>query len=211
MAKQQRTGAGRSGTQARPRAGRAGSGEQLSRGQQRRRAMQQQARRPWWRGPAPLIGTVVVVLIVIGVFIFVANQPSGSSASIGQPVAASIVREVTNVSPSVIAAVGVGKLPDGTTLPNPYRAISGPALTTNGRPQVLYIGGEFCPYCGADRWSLVNALSRFGTFSGLHYMRSAVTDGDIATVTFHGSHYTSPYIDFVGIENEDRNQNQLEP
>jgi hypothetical protein len=76
---------------------------------------------------------------------------------------------------------------------------------------VLYIGGEFCPYCAADRWSLINALSRFGTFSGLKYMRSAVTDGDLATITFHGSHYTSQYIDFVGIENEDRNHNQLEP
>jgi hypothetical protein len=202
MAKHTRPPVDKTGQQGRSRAG---GTEQLSRGQQRRRALKR-ARRPWWRGPAPLIGTVIVVLVLIGIFIAVANQGSSSaSAHVGQPAAATIVRAVTTVSPSVIATVGTGNLPD------PYRAISGPALTTHGRPQVLYIGGEFCPFCAADRWSLVNALSRFGTFSNLHYMRSAVNDQNIATVTFYGSRYSSPYLSFVPIENEDRNRNQLQP
>jgi Domain of unknown function (DUF929) len=201
MAKKNRPRKDKTGQQGRPRAG---GTEQLSRGQQRRRAMKRD-RRPWWRGPAPLIGTVIVVLVLIGIFIAVANQgSSGASAHIGQPAAATIVRAVTTVSPSVIATVGTGNLPD------PYRAISGPALTTHGRPQVLYIGGEFCPYCAADRWSLVNALSRFGTFSNLHYMRSAANDQNLATFTFYGSRYSSPYLSFVPIENEDRNGNQLQ-
>jgi hypothetical protein len=183
---------------------RPGGTEQLSRGQQRRRAMKR-ARRPWWRGPVPLIGTVVVVLALIGVFIAVALSGSPSaSAQIGRPVAATIVREATTVSPSVMATVGTGNLPD------PYRAISGPALRTHGRPEVLFIGGEFCPYCAADRWSLVNALSRFGTFANLHYMRSATTDQNLATITFYGSSYSSPYLSFVPIENEDRNGKQLQ-
>ena len=202
MAKQNRPRIDKTGQQARSRAG---GTEQLSRGQQRRRAMKR-ARRPWWRGPAPLIGTVVAVVVLIGIFIAVANQgSSGASAHIGQPAAATIVRAVTTASPSVIAAVGTGNLPD------PYRAISGSALTSHGRPQVLYIGAEFCPYCAADRWSLVNALSRFGTFSNLHYMRSAANDQNIATVTFYGSRYSSPYLSFVPIENEDRNHNTLQP
>jgi hypothetical protein len=151
------------------------------------------------------------VLVLIGIFIAVANQGSSSSrAHIGQPVTATIVREVTAVSPSVIAAVGTGTLPGGQTLPDPYRAISGPTLTAHGRPQLLYIGGEFCPYCAADRWSLVNALSRFGSFSNLHYMRSAVDDGNIATVTFYGSGYSSPYLSFLPIENQDRNHHTLQ-
>src|SRR2546423_6616196 len=182
---------------------RAGGTEQLSRGQPRRGAMKRA--RPWWRGPAPLVGTVAIVLVLIGIFIAVAHQGSScASTHIGQPAAATIVRAVTTVSLSVIATVGTGNLPD------PYRAISGPALSTHGRPQVLYIGGEFCPYCAAARWSLVNALSRFGTFSNLHYMRSAVDDGNIATFTFYGSRYSSPYLSFVPIENEDRNGNQLQ-
>jgi hypothetical protein len=201
MAKQNRPRIDKTGQQGRSRAG---GTEQLSRGQQRRRAMKR-ARRPWWRGPAPLIGTVIVVLVLIGIFIALANQGSSrASARIGQPAAAAIVRAVTTVSPSVIATVGTGNLPD------PYRAISGPALTAHGRPQVLYIGGEFCPFCAADRWSLVNALSRFGTFSHLHYMRSAVDEGNIATLTFYGSGYSSPYLSFVPIENEDRNHHTLQ-
>jgi hypothetical protein len=179
--------------------------EPLSRGQQRRRALKR-AQRPWWRGPAPLIGTIVTVLVVIGIFIALSNRGStAGDALIGKPAAASVVNAVTGVSPSVIQAVGTGNLPQ------PLRAISGPALSSNGKPEVLYIGGEFCPYCAADRWSLVNALSRFGTFSNLHYMRSATNDGNYATFTFHGSSYTSQYVSFVPIENEDRSGSQLEP
>ena len=195
MAKHNRPRTDKTGQQGRSRAG---GTEQLSRGQQRRRAMKR-ARRPWWRGPAPLIGTVIVVLVLIGIFIAVANQGSSrASAHIGQPAAPTIVRAVTTVSPSVIATVVTGNLLD------PYRAISGRALRAHGRPQVLYIGGEFCPYCAADRWSLVNALSRFGTFSSLRYMRSAATDQNLATFTFDGSRYTSSYVSFVPIENEDQ-------
>ena len=152
----------------------------------------------------PLVGTVAVVVIAVVVFIVAANQ-SGSEGPIGQVVPASLVREVTAVSPSVISAVGTGGLR------TPLRAISGPTLTSGGKPELLYIGAEYCPYCAANRWSLVNALSRFGTFSNLHYMRSATTDGDIATFTFHGgSTYTSKYLAFLPIENEDRSGNQLE-
>jgi hypothetical protein len=168
--------------------------------------------RPWWRGPVPIIGTVVVVVVAIVIFIVVANQSnSGDSALLGKPLPATIAHEVTNVSPSVITTVGAGKLPNGSPLPNPIRAVTSTLPPINGKPQVLFVGAEFCPYCAADRWSLVNSLARFGTFSNLSYMRSAVNDGDIATVTFRGSTYTSKYLSFVPVENEDRNRNQLQP
>ncbi len=183
----------------------------VGRGRRRRQALQR-ARRPWWRGPIPLVGAVVVVLALVGAFVVMAQQGSSSaSAQIGQPASSTIMRAVTSISPSIIAAVGAGTLSNGAPLPNPLRAIPGPSLTTDGKPQVLYIGGEFCPYCAADRWSLVNALSRFGAFSNLRYMRSADDDGDIATLTFSGSGYTSPYVSFVPIENEDRSHQQLQP
>jgi hypothetical protein len=143
----------------------------------------------------------VVVAAIIVVYIVIANQNSAStSAQIGQPVSATILQQVTNVPPSVISAVG-----GGIASPIPLRRISGPALQKDGKPEVLYIGADYCPHCAAIRWSLVNALSRFGTFSNLTYMRSAVSDGNIATVTFHGSSYTSKYISLVALENEDRN------
>lgn len=176
----------------------------------RGRSLARRVRRPWWRGPLPLIGTVIVVIVAVVAFMIAANGNS-ADASIGKPVSPAILNQVVGVSPSVLAAVGAGKLENGSPIPAPYYKISGTALTLNGKPEVLYIGGDFCPYCAADRWSMVNALSRFGSFSHLTYMRSAATDGNLVTFTFHGSSYSSKYIAFKGIENADRNDNPLDP
>ena len=46
----------------------------------------------------------------------------------------------------------------------------------DGKPGVLYIGAEFCPFCATERWAMVNALGRFGTFSGLKITNSSTTD-----------------------------------
>ena len=37
------------------------------------------------------------------------------------------------------------------------------------------MGAEYCPYCAAERWAMIVALSRFGTFSGLSTVHSAST------------------------------------
>ena len=74
-----------------------------------------------------------------------------------------------------------------------------PALTSGGKPEVLYIGAEYCPYCAAERWAVIVALSRFGTFSGLAPIRSAAKDGGgnaepyplTPTWTFAKASYTS--------------------
>jgi hypothetical protein len=69
---------------------------------------------------------------------------------------------------------------------------------------MIYVGAEFCPYCASERWALVSALSRFGTFEGLAPTRSAVNDGNIPTVTFTESTYTSEYLSFEAYETSDR-------
>ena len=64
---------------------------------------------------------------------------------------------------------------------------------------MLYMGAEYCPYCAAERWAMVVALSRFGTFSGLSTVHSASTERDDLpeqpTWTFASSTYTSKYAD----------------
>lgn len=76
-----------------------------------------------------------------------------------------------------------------------------PPLTENGKPEVLFIGAEPCPYCAAERWGMVVALSQFGTFSNLQLIQSATTERPIVrSFTFHGSGYQSPYISFVPVE-----------
>ena len=64
------------------------------------------------------------------------------------------------------------------------------------------MGSEFCPFCAAQRWPLIVALSRFGRFTGLDNMQSApesVFPG-IQTLSFVGSTYTSPYLTFEPVE-----------
>jgi hypothetical protein len=80
--------------------------------------------------------------------------------------------------------------------------VDGTALTSGGKPEVLFIGAEYCPFCAAQRWSMVNALSRFGTFSGLRTTHSSSTDTDPNTpsFTFYGATYTSKYITFTSVE-----------
>ncbi|HEY1738290.1 MAG TPA: DUF929 family protein [Acidimicrobiia bacterium] len=89
--------------------------------------------------------------------------------------------------------LGSGKLP---------QKISDVSLATAGKPDVLFVGAEFCPYCAAERWALVNALSRFGTFSNLQVTHSSATDSfaNTETFSFHGSTYTSPYLTFSPVE-----------
>ena len=53
----------------------------------------------------------------------------------------------------------------------------GSPLSSGGKPEVLYVGTEFCPYCAAESWSLIVALSRFGQFSGLQHQPLPVVRG----------------------------------
>jgi hypothetical protein len=81
-------------------------------------------------------------------------------------------------------------------------AVSGPPLTLDSKPEVLYVAEEYCPYCAMQSWPLIVALSRFGHFTGLTTSRSPEFE-DIAPVdgwTFYGSRYTSPYLSFVPVE-----------
>ncbi len=101
----------------------------------------------------------------------------------------------------------------GTARPSSIFSIdNAPSLTLNDKPEILYIGAEFCPYCAAERWAIIMALLRFGNFSNLHFMTSSATDyaPSTPTFTFYNSTYTSSYISFVGIE-ETTNQKTENP
>jgi hypothetical protein len=81
-------------------------------------------------------------------------------------------------------------------------AVSGPALTADGKPEVLYIATGYCPYCVAENWALIVALSRFGEFSGLRTSRSPFFEKvpPVDGWTFYGSSYASHYLTFVPVE-----------
>jgi len=149
-------------------------------------------------------GSVVVVLAIVLVFVIVklngkpaasaqgvSNGPTGSSL-------AAVVNNVTSVPASTLNTVGAG----GGAVTGKPTTISGTALTENGKPEMLYLGAEYCPYCAAERWAMIVALSRFGTFSGLSTVHSSSTDvyPNTPTWTFYKSSYTSPYLTFTPVE-----------
>jgi hypothetical protein len=77
----------------------------------------------------------------------------------------------------------------------PLQAVkaSGPPLTIGGKPAIVFVSEESCPFCAAERWSLTVALSHFGTWSHLGTTTSSATDiyPDTATLSFRTAHYQS--------------------
>lgn len=53
-----------------------------------------------------------------------------------------------------------------------FHQVSATPWLDHGKPVVLYIGAQFCPFCATERWALVLALSRFGEWSALRSMSS---------------------------------------
>jgi hypothetical protein len=108
-----------------------------------------------------------------------------------------VLATVTSVSASTLAAVGE---PNSSVAPIPT-GIKTP-LTHNAKPEVLFVSAEYCPFCAAQRWPLVVALSRFGSFSGLSATHSSTTDvyPDTKSFSFYGSTYASSSLNFTSVE-----------
>jgi len=153
------------------------------------------------------VGSTLVVLVIVAVFIVVklaqgSPSSSGNSSTTGTLLPASVSSQVTGVPAATLDRVGKGAVPSFTRGQPPFTAGSGATLTSGGKPQMLYIGAEFCPYCAATRWSMAVALSRFGTLSPLHGIHSSSTDTDpnTATLTFYKTTYNSNYLNFTPVE-----------
>jgi hypothetical protein len=43
-----------------------------------------------------------------------------------------------------------------------------------GKPAIVFVSEESCPFCAAERWSLTVALSHFGTWSHLGTTTSSI-------------------------------------
>jgi len=155
-------------------------------------------RRQWWASGS-LAAAVLVVAVLIAVH-FATTSGTSSGQQFADPAATAILPEVTTVSQANLDQVG-----KGTGVNNVPTALTGEsALTADGKPLVLYVGAEYCPFCAAQRWGLVVALSRFGSFENLGTTHSSSSDTypNTATLDFHGSTYMSDYITFQGVETQ---------
>jgi hypothetical protein len=148
---------------------------------------------------------IVVVAVVVALVVTGGNSPAGGSGPGTPPTGsalASLITTTTTVPAATLDQVGAGQVSSTPT------SITGAPLTSGGKPELLYIGAEYCPYCAAERWAMIVALSRFGTFSGLATTHSAAKNGagqaevypNTPTWTFAHASYTSKYLAFVPVE-----------
>ena len=153
----------------------------------------------------------VVVLVIVGAVVafalFAPKAPQTTAATSGA-VSDTVAKDVSSVPASAFDAVGVGSAQGGVV-----KSISGGTVQEkDGKPRLIYVGAEYCPYCASERWSLVTALSRFGTWSGLEYMVSTDNDqpASIPTLSLKDAKFTSDYLNFESYEAQDRDGKPLQ-
>lgn len=143
------------------------------------------------------VGVIVLaVLVLVGVRVL--DRPAPQTG----PVSPTVNSQVGSVPVTVLNQVGAGT---NTVAPS---VMNSAPLTEGGKPKVLYIGAEFCPFCAADRWPLAVALSRFGTLNGVGQLTSS--ESKIASLSFQGASLTSSTIAFSGYEIEDQQHKPLD-
>ncbi len=164
---------------------------------QKRRRYAASNRTPW----GLIVGALLIILAVVGVIIYLSQQSSSTgTVTKPTPVSNTVLDAVTHVSPSVLSAVGTGG--QKKLLTSIQSSSPPPLVGPTGKPEFFYFGAEYCPFCAAERWSVVVALSQFGTFSKLNQTTSSSIDTypSTPTFTFYQSAYTSQYLDFVSVE-----------
>jgi hypothetical protein len=105
-------------------------------------------------------GSVVVVVAVVVTFVLVkVNAKSGTAASASNgptgTALAKLVNQVIGVPQSTLDAIGGGSIDSsdvgsGSTSNSSgsyLTPVTGTTLTSGGKPEVLYIGAEYCPFC----------------------------------------------------------------
>jgi hypothetical protein len=169
-------------------------------------------RRALWTGAAVVV-VIAIVVAFVAIKLSSSNSPSSSSSGgvTGTVLPASVQNDIKSVPASTLDKVGIGQILSYN--PSPLETVSNTPLKANGKPEMLFIGAEFCPYCAAERWAIAVALSRFGHFTtpfrGIH-SSSTDTDPNTPTLTFYQSSYTSPYLTFTPVENENDSRGALQ-
>jgi hypothetical protein len=171
------------------------------------RAAQQraQARRRWL---VSITAVGAVLAIVVG---FVAIKlTSGTAAAASEaPAPQNVVSQVTTVPAAALARVRSG----GTVTPMQTVKAPGPVLSIAGKPAIVFVSEESCPFCAAERWPLTVALSHFGTWSHLGVTRSSATDvfPNTATLSFRTASYRSSHLTLRTTELTDNRGHRLQP
>jgi len=155
------------------------------------------------------LALIILAICLLGTLVIVRDNSAPSSTSTTEtlaPAPASLLGTIAAVPASVFDAVGVGS----PTIPvTPLHTTAGTvpvwragASGGSARPVVFFYGAEFAPYAAAERWPLVLALSRFGTFDQLGLAQSSPTTAfaGLSTFTFWESSYRSHHLALESVE-----------
>jgi hypothetical protein len=159
------------------------------------------------------LGLIVVAIILLGALVLVRDNSGPSTTSTVEtftPAPSSLVSIMTSVPASVYDTVGVSSPATPVQAPQPTGSGTTPLWLAAGgaapKPVVFFYGAEFAPYAAVQRWPLILALSRFGTFNQLGLMQSSASTAfaDLSTFTFWNASstpsYTSKYLNFESVE-----------
>jgi hypothetical protein len=156
------------------------------------------------------LGLIIVAICLLAALILVRDNAGPSTTSTVEtfsPAPSSLLSTIASVPASVYDAVGVSSPDNPVQALQPAGNATAPlweAAVAGGAPQpvVFFYGAEFAPYAAVQRWPLILALSRFGTFKQLGLMQSSGTTAfaDLSTFTFWNASYTSKYLILESVE-----------
>ncbi len=155
------------------------------------------------------LGLIIVAIVLLGALVLVRDDSGPGSTSTVEtfnPAPSSLVSSLASVPSSVYDTVGVASPAIPLTPPHPASGNAPVWLATvNGGPRlpvVFFYGAEFAPYAAAERWPLILALSRFGTFHQLGLMQSSSTTAfaSLSTFTFWKTSYVSHDVKLESVE-----------
>src|SRR5207249_3539085 len=122
----------------------------------RKARKRKQENNPWY-----LIGGILVmVVVVVGIFIVLRNQPAVGRDKASADQAYQVLTTLGDANFKNVAKGSVDITKTTKSLPSNTPGQKGPT----GKVQVLFVGADYCPYCAAQRWSIIAALNRFGKF-----------------------------------------------
>jgi hypothetical protein len=163
------------------------------------------------RGAATAAGTGVVAMVIVAVSLAGLLGGKGSAKPVSaegahhsypQPASgtyhlpANAVSLVEGAPASALAGNAIAQLDSGQVAPPEALPSKALQLSAGGHPEIMFICAEYWPQCAAERWPLVMALSKFGTFSNLQGTASSSgeADPDTPSFSFYGATYTSKYL-----------------
>jgi hypothetical protein len=140
----------------------------------------------------PIASVTAVLAIIVTLVAVKLTSPTPAATAAESPAPASVVSQVTTVPAAVLARMSGGRVA------TPLQAVTtpGPPLTIGAKPAIAFVSEESCPFCAAERWPLVVALSHFGTWSHLGSTTSSATDvyPNTATLSFRTARYRSAHL-----------------